>query len=400
MGAAIIPGGKAKGTPLDQATDSDIQYWLDRRQQELERDPDGRFAETTRSWIADAKKVLADRAIGAPPAADRAVVPAGRQQSTRLDRRPNVAPPRDEFAGVQGTFSNPLEANDALTRAAAMGHLITPATGLTEMPIGCSLSITIVWVEQADTYPVRSGALGLGKSALYKIANAAGVSWDPAMSCRTDDGRDADFVEWKAVGRYRAFDGTPTTLTAIKRMDLRDNSRVAKGLKPNELQMQRCFIEGHAQTKAEERVIRKFGLRHAYTAEELRRPFFVARMQFTGATTDPVLKRVFAEKIADSYLSASVAAYGPAQAPQQALAPAAPAPQQLAPAPRAQRAPTHAPQYDYPEPEDDDDLPPPHMMTDEPPPEPPPRARTARRAPVEPPPNAGDSWVPDEGQAP
>ena len=90
----------------------------------------------------------------------------------------------------------------------------------------------------------------------------------------------------------------------------------------------RLFLLRHAETKAKLRAIADMGVRRSYTAEELSKPFRVARLMWTGRTNDPELKRVFAEKTADAMIGAASAMYGMQSAP----APRAPIRQVEAPA--------------------------------------------------------------------
>src|SRR6185295_13684583 len=88
-----------------------------------------------------------------------------------------------------------------------------------------------------------------------------------------------------------------------------------KGWKtPNEptgqIREMRLHILGHAETKAQLRAIRSLGIKTSYTVEELRKPFVVARLMWTGQTDDPQLRGIFAEKIADSMLSGRRALFG------------------------------------------------------------------------------------------
>jgi hypothetical protein len=210
------------------------------------------------------------------------------------------------------------------------------------MPEGCTVAISSVTVDLAstkngnftnytsgDVYDVGLGKLGLSKTVLQKIGAAVGVSWDPVSSGRVDDGSDPHYCRWRAVGRYRAFDGTSQLLVAEKEMDLRNGSaqlealweryetkkRFAKpGKEPKspegQVREMRLHIQAHAESKAQLRALRSLGIKTSYTHEELEKPFYVAKVSFTGRSDDPALRSMFAEKIADSFLDSQRAMYG------------------------------------------------------------------------------------------
>lgn len=279
--------------------------------------------------------------------------------TTALARAPQVAP----LATYNAASSDVAAITAALERASREAHLVSPATSVGALPEGCSVAMSTVLVDVArETYNVagggdddggggKGGKLGLGKTALDRIAAAAGVSWDPDRSRRLDDGKDPRYCAWLAVGTVRTFDGALITFQGSKDVDLREGSPQVEALcaryrtklekwersgkqgwPPKEphaqLREQRMHLVSMAETKARLRAIRSLGVRTAYAPEELRKPFVVARMAFTGQTSDPELRRTFAVMQAQAFLGARSALYG-GSAP---ALPAAPAPAAL-PAP-------------------------------------------------------------------
>jgi hypothetical protein len=89
-----------------------------------------------------------------------------------------------------------------------------------------------------------------------------------------------------------------------------------KGYEPKspegQIREQRLHILSLAETKARLRAVRVLGIRTSYTAQEILKPFVVARLCFTGATSDPVLRREFAILQAKSMLSSLQGLYGDA----------------------------------------------------------------------------------------
>ncbi len=192
---------------------------------------------------------------------------------------------------------------------------------------------------------------GLAKSALDRIAMAAGVSWDAAQSRRIDDGRDPRYCAWLAVGRVRSFDGQEIIIQGSKEIDLRDRSPQVealvgryraklerweqdgrKGYAPKDpsgqIREMRLHILSMCETKARLRAIRSLGVRTAYSPADLRKPFVVAHLSFSGRSEDPQLRREFA-------LMAAHAALAPSRSTVARL-PAAPAPPLLPPPPIGQ----------------------------------------------------------------
>lgn len=260
------------------------------------------------------------------------------------------------LARVEGTARNADDANARFAIAKEHYHLISPATSVGLLPEGCGVAMSAITVDiERDTYDV-GGARGLSKTALQKIGAALGVTWDPYASRRMDDGSDPYYVHWRAVGQYRAFDGQIQTVTAAKEMDLRDGSpqllslwerfrSAEKAYRPGgdkrppkspeaQIREMRLHIQAHAETKAQLRAIRSLGIRTSYTKQELLKPFVAARVMFTGQTDDPALRKMFAEKTADSFLGGTRALYGTHAEPQsQALQSGSVSAPRLAPPP-------------------------------------------------------------------
>ena len=275
-----------------------------------------------------------------------------------------------------GSTNNAATLAQRLAIAAEHRHLISPATAAADIPEGCSVVISQVLIDiKSETYDV-GGRRGLAKVALERIASAAGISWDPAASGRLDDGSDPYYCAWRAVGTVRHFDGTEIVIEGSKEMDLRPGaaqlealqdlflskheawSRSRKGYEPKDpmgqIRVMRLHIMAHAESKARLRAIRSIGVRGAYDADELQRPFVVARLMFTGRSADPETQRAFSMMTAQAMLGGRRTLYGHAS----------PAPAAL-PAPRAMRAlPAATRSAGAPPPpvgqtqwDDDDDLP-------------------------------------------
>jgi hypothetical protein len=237
---------------------------------------------------------------------------------------PNQDKPNDPIDNLIGAFSDPKSISQRLRWAKENCHLISPGTTCARLPEGCSVAISVVWMDpRVDAHSVGGGKVSLLKHALAVLAGAAGVRFDPHSSGRLDDGSDPNYVHWKAVGAWQGLDGSVLPIVGDKEMDLRDGSAqveriLAKAEKDplGQLRDVRAFILAHAQSKAELRAIRKgLGLR-SYTPMELSdRPFVVVKLMFTGYSDDPQIRRENAAAIRATMLGGASALFGPPPAP-------------------------------------------------------------------------------------
>lgn len=313
-----IPGGQAKGTPLAQAETKDIRYWLARRTKELAEDPRGEFAAANQRWIDAARAELQRRERGG-------------QQQAPAEQPPSPAP-STAIAKTNAELSvlahDPAAVTQRLEELSESYHLVAPATSVSALPPGCGIAVSMVSINPSsdDVYSVGGGKVGLSGHALQRIGAAAGVSWDPVQSGRLDDGKHPRYVHFRAVGTVRNFDGTSRTIVGEVELDMREGSPQVEAMRERaksedgfRLQYRdTClFILRHAETKARLRAIASIGVKRSYTPEELRRPFAVASLTWTGQTDDPELRREMALRVQESMLGASAALYGPPRQPRQ-----------------------------------------------------------------------------------
>lgn len=266
-----------------------------------------------------------------------------------------IAETKRVLSMTTGAFRESTEIASMFERAQDMGHFVSPATIAPRPPEGCAIVVSGVLVDQEEvaellkprqgyvpfsvykeTYAIPGGAkVGLGKVVLDRIAAAAGISWGGPREGRLDDSSDPHYCHYRAVGTFRDLGGQIRVVEADKEIDLRDGSALAEDMIANakkkekgdpmaQVRQSRLNILSLAQSKARNRVVRALGLRTSYEPKDLLKPFLVARLQFTGQTDDPDLRRRFAEMNAASMMMGTQALYGPA--PAQALRLAAPPP--------------------------------------------------------------------------
>lgn len=213
---------------------------------------------------------------------------------------------------IQATTRDPSVLTEALQVANQRFNLVTPSPTCPVIPEGFGISVRAVLIDvDQDTYKVPGGrGRGLSKTALNKIAQTAGVTWNPSMSGRLDDASDPYYCHYRAVGMVRDFDGTPIVISGEKVMDLRDGSPTAKN-GGAEIGIQRKFILEHAETKAKLRAIRSgLSLRTSYSPADLEKPFIVAKLTVTGETDDDDLRREFSRMRMATALGATQAMFG------------------------------------------------------------------------------------------
>lgn len=213
----------------------------------------------------------------------------------------------EEVAGVHHAIET---VNGHLKTLEQRAHLVAPATRVGSLPPGCGVALAVVRVSPSECFKIN-GKLVLPRNALDRIGAAAGVSWDPAASGRTDDGSRLYVWSYRAVGHYRQYDGSLVTIQNEYEFDVSDGSPRAQEAKDaRDLRTMRKFGLGRAVTGARLRALADIGIRRAYEQGELERPFVVAKVHFDGQTSDPEERRIFAATTAAAMLGGTQSLYG------------------------------------------------------------------------------------------
>ncbi len=327
----VIPGGREQGKHVSEASDSALEYWAVK----------GRESATRQACAAE----LARRGV-APPETD---APRDDSPPPQARQPRSIAKPA-ETKLVEGSFTDPQRATAALQQAAQAYHLVSPATVCGSLPEGCEVALSMVFIDPNDKnlYPLAQGKMGLDRVALMNIANAAGAT--VVESVRLDDRSHPHYCAWRVTIEYRLFDGARVQRSGSVEIDVREPQGAAyveivekaknakdRGGNPTprdpsaQLLELRKFIDRHAESKAMNRAVAAMGIRRSYTKEELQKPFAVARIIFTGKSSDPKAQELFRNKIADNFLDSAPRLYG--QPARQLSAPQgyAPPPQQSRP---------------------------------------------------------------------
>lgn len=208
-------------------------------------------------------------------------------------------------------------ANDLATRIREwneIAHVLTPAISVSSIAPQHVVNVAVVVISPVvgdtgqgdDTYGLDKNGKGLpwlkpgeraiNRVGLMKLSQAAGVSWDAALSGRTDDRKERFYWEYKAVGHYVGFDGNLQTIIGTFELDLRNDSPAMKGFTDSQITATRKSGLRICESKAQAAAVRQLGLKQKYTAEELKKPFVILRTSFVPDLKDPEQRRMVAER--------------------------------------------------------------------------------------------------------
>lgn len=214
-----------------------------------------------------------------------------------------------------------------LVRWRQLGHVMAPFTQLSALAPEHAVVATPVWID-TNTDPSgprevyggrahqRAGELALAKIGLRKLADAAGVDTDSRILVSQPS-----YWIVRGVVRYLAADARRLERVATVEWDVRERSPRAQGLSREELRSAREHGMRHAEARAINAAIHEagFGLKLAYTLEELRRPFIAVRVAYLPDLSDPLTRRLVTERHLASPLYPSEApAAGDAWSPRDA----------------------------------------------------------------------------------
>lgn len=205
-----------------------------------------------------------------------------------------------------GTFEDPAGLRDGLAYLHEQANVLLPISRVRAIPAGHAVTLSTVLLTRDDCYPAKGkpGHHALHKSALDRIAAAAGVTWKPELSGRRDNGSDPMIVEWREVGEITDLDGSLRLISGTNRQDLREDGANTVAIMDEArdvptgkrtLISRRKWIVEHAQSKARARAIRSgLGVKSSYHQDDLSRPFVAAKLTFTGDYGDAETNRAVA----------------------------------------------------------------------------------------------------------
>lgn len=318
MEITVGRGDDRRKIPVEEAEDRDLQYYAGNARVDAIREACEAELER-RGMVTDV------------PTSDGASVTQQQPAPTTTARqtpapRASTRAPGNAIQVVGESVAAGAGLMAALQRLSETCTLIAPTTATDRLPEGCAVAISMVRIDPvADGYPLTGNRnsprpddrIGLTKTAIERISAAAGASWIPGLTGRIDDARDPHYCHYQAWVRFQDLDGSFREYPGECEIDLRDGSPqvqdiIRKANKPDrdgktrdpqiQLAEARKFIQRQCASKAMLVALRRPGLRHWYTREELlTKPFAVTKLIFHGRTDDPALKTLFGNIIAERF---------------------------------------------------------------------------------------------------
>jgi hypothetical protein len=323
MAEFTIPYGRAKDTPLSEASTEEINFIAKGMLKKEQEDPNHRFAADNKKWLTAARAELDKRGVPRPGAKGKpAPAPAAPAPNGQA-----IVVAEPSAMSLVGAFGDPSVATAALLNALKHYHVVTPAMSVGGIPEGCEIYTAMVVVEPygIEVYnitgnrkaPKDDDTVGLDRVALMKIAGAAAVTW--IASRRTDDRSEAFYCSWEAILEYKQFDGTVCRVPGNVDIDARPGGAAYmeimqkgndRGRDPEKQLLElRKFLARHCESKAMNKAIANMGVRRSYKRSDLKKPFLVARLAATGRSNDPELQREFSKMKFQQLISGSQALY-------------------------------------------------------------------------------------------
>lgn len=176
-------------------------------------------------------------------------------------------------------------------------HLLTSVVRVDSIPSMHEIAFHVLKFNpiegQGDVWHDKKWAAGevaLTHDALMRLWNGAGGQFVESFA----QSQETHCIEWKCAGRIREMGGMWTTEWASRRIDLRDGSAEAKGQSTGQLEQQRRDIYQLAESKSQNRVVRKLlGIRQKYSAAEAAWPFIIIRPMLVVNMEDPMQKALY-----------------------------------------------------------------------------------------------------------
>lgn len=239
----------------------------------------------------------------------------------------------------------PEEWTDFIRGMSESAFLVGPIQEIREIPDGFDITVTRVLIDvEGETYWVGKNRddeeeRGLGKSAIERLAAAAGAS---VKLTRTDDRSHPRRCEYGAMAVMRLLDGSPHYAEASRAYDMTEDGtdwistfdaaagkaydKAIKARRTEEQAAEEARAAGrsaamaalgamhrNAETKARLRALRTcLGLRSKYRTIDLKKKhFMVLRLSATGRSRDPALAREMKLMMFAQATGATHALFGP-----------------------------------------------------------------------------------------
>ncbi len=182
-------------------------------------------------------------------------------------------------------------------------NLLTPFSNISGLAPGMALYSSLVQVSidknQQEVYDglpfLKRGEVAIAKRGLRKIAEGLGISTRLEY---VSVGMRPHYWHVKAIASYRGVDGATIEREGSQEWDLTDGSARMKGWQPGQIQESRKHGLRQCETRAINAAIRECGcgIKQAYTAEELARPFVAIRASVQANMDNPAERLLVLER--------------------------------------------------------------------------------------------------------
>lgn len=370
--AQTLPYGRQKGVDIEKAETENNVWVLERLEEKIVSEPDGRFAESNRKLAQAIRAELKRRGAEAPEAPTQQAAGNGGGGAAPKAAAAGATDQSIERVGNQsiafiGSFVDSGRVNAAMQAAESQCHLVAPATVCGSLPDLCEVAISAVYIDPngPDVYqvtgdkkkPSDTDQMGLDRVALAKVLGAAGG--DIVSVERLEPSGDPLYWVSRVTIRVRFFDGRSRRLIGVAVQDAREGSPMIRRIRTKaanrlkkypkdfndggetEILELRNFLSRRADTMALNIATRRLGVRTSYARKSLQKPFAVAQLMVTGRSQDPEARWQYRTALLESvfgneeHKGAQERLYGaPAQSAPAALPPPPVAPpRQLQPPP-------------------------------------------------------------------
>jgi hypothetical protein len=323
---STFPSGSDKGKPVSEGSDNNVKWWAVNARSEDFREECAAEARKRGLALGDEQDSDEEPVVGGQDSQQGQPAQAQRPAATsRVAPNTSITTVVGEAVAAGGNLMKSLE------KLSANCIVVTPTAAIDSLPEGCSISISLVKIDPtSEGYaltgnkesPKPTDHIGLGKTAIERIGGGYGASWIPELTGRKDDAKDPHYCCYQAWSECQDLDGTMRRYPGECEIDLRDGSPQALDIvrkaesnnrdPKKQLAEARKFIQRTCMSKAMLVALRRPGLRHWYTRQELdTKPFAVVKLMFHGRTEDPVYKPMFAKLIAERFGAARTRLFNP-----------------------------------------------------------------------------------------
>jgi len=317
----VIPGGKSKDTPIEQAAERDLLYWVGRISKEI-ADGGSRRPDHDKKWVAAARAILEGNGVDAGPGAPS----GGEERRSNGNGAVNGGRPKKRIPDSQ-SFSNAKDLL-ALLEEIEQDYNIVGAVALGDVPLGHSVVLSVVRLLPKEWIKQDGGMWMVNGNAIARIADAAGVSttgsvqthYDPRGMCRFVVSVARQELSGGVRGETKSGSidlrpGTKEYEAMLAEGKARQQDAIAKQWdripEPDgQIRAKLKHLPALAETKGYLRAVRKL-LAIGNYADNEKKAFAVLKLSFTGRCPhNPEIEMMFARGLMQASLGGTAALFG------------------------------------------------------------------------------------------